>query len=379
MQVLQKLIQADDRQRRRLAQPPPFQLCAFFFTLSVVEGIFRWYNTPMKIVIFESDPSEEGYLKESLTGLDLAFVAEKLTLETAGQAAGADVVSIFTGSHIDAALLDAITGTKLIVTRTTGYDHVDLVAAKAKGVQVTNVPGYGSVAVAEHAFALLLAISRRIFDAARQVREEGEFHVTAMQGFDLFAKKIGVLGTGRIGKNAARIAKGFGMQIMLFDAHPDGAFTQEIGARYYSLDDVLATADILTLHLPALPETMHIINADAFAKMKRGMVIINTARGSLIDTEALLAAIQDGVVSHVGLDVLEDETELSDESELVMGGKKINDWKALVMDHILIERPEVLITPHIAFHTVEADRERLGVVVSCIQSFTKGEPLKNVL
>ncbi|HEY4518671.1 MAG TPA: hydroxyacid dehydrogenase, partial [Candidatus Paceibacterota bacterium] len=117
----------------------------------------------MKIVIFESDPSEEGYLKESLTGLDLAFVAEKLTLETAGQAAGADVVSIFTGSHIDAALLDAITGTKLIVTRTTGYDHVDLVAAKAKGVQVTNVPGYGSVAVAEHAFALLLAISRRIF------------------------------------------------------------------------------------------------------------------------------------------------------------------------------------------------------------------------
>ena len=333
----------------------------------------------MKIVIFESDPSEDGYLKESLAELDLAFVAEKLTVETASQAAGADVVSIFTGSHIDATLLDAIVGVKLIVTRTTGYDHIDLVAAKAKGVQVTNVPGYGSVAVAEHAFALLLAISRRIFEAAHQVKEEGEFHVTAMQGFDLFAKKIGVLGTGRIGKNAARIAKGFGMEVLLFDVHIDEAFASEIGAKYFSFDEILNTADILTLHLPALAETKHILNEDAFAKMKRGMVIINTARGSLIDTEALLEAIKDGVVSHVGLDVLEDETELSDEAELVMGGKKINDWKALVMDHILIERPEVLITPHIAFHTVEADRERLGVVVSCIQSFTKGEVLKNVL
>ena len=346
------------------------------------------YNTRMKIVIFESDPSEEGYLRESLApalasdgvaGLDLAFVPDKLTVETASQAAGADVVSIFTGSHIDAGVLAVLPSVKLIVTRTTGYDHIDLVAAKAKGVQVTNVPGYGSVAVAEHAFALLLAISRRIFDAARQVKEEGEFHVTAMQGFDLFAKKIGVLGTGRIGKNAARIAKGFSMQVMLFDAHADEAFASEIGAKYFSFDEILNTADILTLHLPALPETLHIINADAFAKMKRGMVIVNTARGSLIDTEALLAAIQDKVVSHVGLDVLEDETELSDESELVMGHKKINDWKALVMDHVLIERPEVLITPHIAFHTVEADRERLGVVVSCIQAFTKGEPLKNIL
>ena len=211
------------------------------------------------------------------------------------------------------------------------------------------------------------------------MKEEGEFRVTAMQGFDLFGKTIGVLGAGRIGKNSARIARGFGMKVMLFDAHADEAFANEVGAKYFSLDEILATADILTLHLPALAETKHILNTDAFAKMKKGMVIVNTARGSLIDTQALLMAIKEGVVAQVGLDVLEDEAELADEADLVMGNKKINDWKALVMDHVLIELPQVLITPHIAFHTKEADRERLGVVVESIKSFSKGEQLKNVL
>ena len=333
----------------------------------------------MKIVIYESDSSEEGYLRENLSGIDVVFVADKLNVETAKKTVGADCVSVFTGSRIDATVLEALPSVKLIVTRTTGYDHIDLVACKEKGVIVTNVPGYGSVAVAEHAFALLLALSRRIFDAAHQVKEEGEFRVTAMQGFDLFGKTIGVLGAGRIGKNSARIARGFGMKVMLFDAHADEAFANEVGAKYFSLDEILATADILTLHLPALAETKHILNTDAFAKMKKGMVIVNTARGSLIDTQALLMAIKEGVVAQVGLDVLEDEAELADEADLVMGNKKINDWKALVMDHVLIELPQVLITPHIAFHTKEADRERLGVVVESIKSFSKGEQLKNVL
>jgi D-lactate dehydrogenase len=328
----------------------------------------------MKVTFFESGVEDAKTLSELYKDLDVTFVTGVLNAETVGQASEAEVVSIFVGSMLGEELLAHMPHLRHVVTRSTGVDHVDRAALAKRGISLSNVPSYGSVAVAEHAFALLLSLSRRTFEAHDQIQEDGNFDVTKLQGFDLFGKTLGVLGTGRIGKNAARIGKGFGMHLLLSDKFPDENLASEVGGQYVSIDEMLAQADVVTLHCPYSPENKHMIGEQQFAKMKPGMTIINTARGELIDTIALVRALEKGIVAHVGLDVLEEERELKDEAELVLGERKIDELKRVVADHVLIDDKRVLITPHIAFHSREADCERVATATANVRAFIDGHP-----
>jgi len=333
----------------------------------------------MKIAIYEAGVEDVEFLRIGLAEFEVIFINETLKEDTVDKAKDSEIVSVFVGSSVTREVIEKMSNLKCIVTRSTGYDHIDLVACKEKGIKVMNVPSYGARAVAEHTFAILLTISRRTFEAYKQVREEGDFHVEKLEGFDLFGKTLGVVGTGRIGKNVARIAQGFGMNIIMSDMFPDEKFAQEVGGKYVSLDELISQSDIITLHCPYTKENHHMIGVEQFNKMKKGVVIVNTARGELMDTQALFVALENKTVSHVGLDVLESERDLKDESALIRGGKEINNLRTLLLDHELVDDERAFITPHIAFHTREADRERLGVVVESIKSFAEGKELKNLL
>ncbi|HEY4504961.1 MAG TPA: NAD(P)-dependent oxidoreductase [Candidatus Paceibacterota bacterium] len=326
----------------------------------------------MKITFFEAAVEKAKTLEDLYKDMDVTFVPGILSAETVGQASEAEVISIFVGSMLTSELLERMPHLQHVVSRSTGVDHIDKAVLVKRDITLSNVPSYGSVAVAEHAFALLLSLSRRTFEAHDQIQEEGNFEVTRLQGFDLFGKTFGVIGTGRIGKNSARIGKGFGMKILLNDKFPDDKFAAEVSGTYVSLDELLARSDVLTLHCPYLPENRHMIGEAQFAKMKSGMTLINTARGELMDTIALVRALESGIVAHVGLDVLEGERNLKDEAELVLGDHKIDELKTIIADHVLIDDPRVLITPHIAFHSREADRERVTTATKNIIAYAEG-------
>lgn len=326
----------------------------------------------MKITFFEVPESEQTFFKDALVGMDLVFTDQKLDEENISLAQDAEIISVFVNSVVNQKVIDALPSLKFIATRSTGFDHVDVAYAVSRGIQVSNVPGYGSRTVAEFAFALLLNLSRKVHMANEQLREEGDFSIFPYRGFDLFGKTLGVIGTGRIGKNAIEIAKGFGMQVFAYDLHPDEAFAKEKGVTYASLDEVLKQSDVLTLHAPYTKENHHLLNKEKFGFMKKGVYIINTARGELIETDALVSALGDGLVAGAGLDVLEGERALKEEIEIVADPVKrdsIKDYKTLFENHVLIDLPNVIVTPHIAFYSKEAEMEILKTTVENINSY----------
>lgn len=327
----------------------------------------------MKIAVFDTDERVREVFSSVLQGHNIAYMEGPVTKEGISAHADAEVVSVFVSSGCPREIIDGFPNLKLIIARSTGVDHIDCAYAKEKGIAVANVPRYGARTVAEFAFALILTLSRHIFDATRQVREEGSFRIATFEGFDLFGKTIGVVGTGAIGRNVATIAQGFGMRVLMMDKFPDQKLENE-HAKYVPLEQLLAESDVVTLHVPYLPENHHLMNAEAFAKLKKGALMINTARGELIDTEALLEALKNGTVSGAGLDVLEGERGLKDEMSLVRGSESINDLKSLLRNHILMEMPNVIITPHIAFYSKEAYHEILSVSANNIKNFAEGKP-----
>ena len=263
---------------------------------------------------------------------------------------------------------------KLIVARSTGFDHIDTAYAASRGIAVATVPHYGGRTVAEFAFALLLSVSRRIPEALARVREQRDFRTSGLEGFDLYGKTIGIIGTGNIGRNVAKIAEGFGMEVKLFDLFPNATVETE-HAKYVSLEELLAQSDIITLHVPSTPENRHLLDDGAFAKMKRGVTIINTARGELIDTSALLAALKRGTVAGAGLDVLEGERAFKDEVSRAKDAASPEAMKVLSADEELIGMPNVIITPHVAFSTREAYREIISTTIGNIKAFESGSPV----
>ncbi|KKW08483.1 MAG: hydroxyacid dehydrogenase [Candidatus Kaiserbacteria bacterium GW2011_GWA2_49_19] len=331
------------------------------------------YNSHMKVLIFSADEAARSILSPVLMGHTAVFFDEIVSLHALKENSDAEAVSIFTSSEFKKEQIDALPNLKCISTRSTGYDHIDTAYAKEKGIVVCNVPRYGAKTVAEFTFALILTLSRRIFEAFHQVREEGSFKTSALEGFNLFGKTLGVVGTGNIGRNVVGIAKGFGMKVLMMDPYPDNKLEDE-QAKYAPLDELLAGSDIVTLHVPYTKENRYLLNKDSFAKMKRGAFIINTARGELVDTEALLDALKSGQVAGAGLDVLEEERVLKDEVELVKGIESMNELKILIRDHALIDMPRVVITPHIAFFSREACHEILEVTAANITGFVAGKP-----
>ncbi|MDO8522337.1 MAG: NAD(P)-dependent oxidoreductase [bacterium] len=331
----------------------------------------------MKVLIFSADDETRKIFAPVLKDHTVVYLEGVVSLDALKEHSDANVVSVFTSSEFKSTQMDALPNLKCITTRSTGFDHIDIAYAKEKGIVVCNVPKYGAHTVAEFAFALMLTLSRRIFEAFHQVREEGSFKTSALEGFNLFGKTLGVIGTGNIGRHVVGIARGFGMKVLMLDPHPDSSLQNE-QAKYVSFDELLAGSDIVTLHVPYTKGNHYLLNEPAFAKMKRGAFVINTARGELIDTEALLDALKSGQVAGAGLDVLEEERVLKDEIELVKGIESIHDLKILIRDHALIDMPRVVITPHIAFFSREAYHEILEVTAANITNFAGGKPTNTI-
>jgi D-lactate dehydrogenase len=333
----------------------------------------------MKIFYFQAEEWEKGYVSEKLKDHSVTFFNNRLEDNTNLQDDEVEIVSVFVNCHIGKEEMDRFPKLKCIVTRSTGYDHVDIAEATKRGVVVSNVPSYGENTVAEFAFALLLAISRRIYDSFKRIKDTGIFSADGLRGFDLKGKTIGIIGTGKIGKHMIRMSKGFDMNIVAYDAFKDEKAAVELGFTYMTLDELLSASDIISVHAPYLPSTHHMINLENVAKIKRGAVLINTARGGLIDTAAIVLALKNGTLAGAGLDVLEEEGYLIDEDALLLSAHpNIESLKTTLENHYLMEHPCVIITPHNAFNSKEAIERIVLTSIEDIAGFVAGSP-KNVV
>jgi len=278
----------------------------------------------------------------------LTFLEPRLTAETAALADGFPAVCSFVNDRLDRRALSTLQrgGTRLVALRSAGYNHVDLRAAADLGLQVVRVPAYSPHAVAEHAVALILTLNRKLHRAFNRVRE-GNFELDGLVGYDLYGKTVGIVGTGKIGAVFAGIMRGFGCRVLAFDMYPSQTLAESTGLIYAARDQVFAEADILSLHVPLTPDTHHLVDTAALAAMKRGVVLINTSRGALVDTRALIAALKTGYIGGAGLDVYEEE-------EAVFF-RNLSDQ--VLQDDVLarlLTFPNVLITSHQGFLTREA-------------------------
>lgn len=339
------------------------------------------YDLYMKIQFFEIEKWEEEYVKNSLqntvNSLQLGFFENKLNKENLPVERDAEVISVFVGSKVDKDVIDAFPNLKLITTRSTGLDHIDIKYANDNGITVAYVPGYGDNTVAEFAFGLLLALSRKIYLGVDRIKETGEFSFDGLQGFDLRGKTIGVVGTGRIGQHSIKIAKGFDMNVIAFDTFQNEKLAQELGFKYVSLDELLGQSDVITIHVPLLPSTYYLINKENIFKIKKGAILINTARGPIIETDALVQALNEGILAGAGLDVLEEEDVIKNEKEfLLRGHPEGHNMKTVLENHILMDMPNVLITPHNAFNTKEALQRILDTDIKNLKSFIENSSSK---
>ncbi|MEX2570193.1 MAG: 2-hydroxyacid dehydrogenase [Gemmatimonadota bacterium] len=303
----------------------------------------------MKIAVFSSKPYDRQALDRANERHrhELAYFEPRLTPRTVALAAGFDALCPFVNDQLSADVVDTLAdgGLRLLTLRSAGFNHVDLAAAARRGVVVTRVPAYSPYAVAEHAVGLILTLNRRFHRAYARVRE-GNFSLDGLLGFDLHGKTVGVIGTGKIGSVFCQIMRGFGCRVVAYDPYPDSD-VRALGVEYTARDAVLEAADILALHLPLTPESHHLIDGDALSRMKDGVMLINTSRGGLVDTRAVIKALKTGRIGALGLDVYEEEADLffEDLSETV------------IKDDVfarLLTFPNVLITGHQGFFTREA-------------------------
>jgi len=290
-----------------------------------------------------------------------------------GLGPGVAVLSVFVGSRVDQPLLDACPDLRLVATRSTGYDHVDLAACAARGVAVANVPTYGENTVAEHTFALILALSRNVHKAWVRT-QRGDFSIQGLQGFDLRGRTIGLIGVGHIGLHTAKIARGFGMRVLAADPRPQPLLAELVGFGYVELEELVASADIVSLHAPLLPATRHLVDRELLKRFKRGALLINTARGGLVDTEALLWALDEGILAGAGLDVLEGEELLTEDRRRLALERDEASLRVLVENQLLAGREDVVVTPHVGFDSVEAVQRIAEVTAANVAAFLAGNP-----
>ena len=325
----------------------------------------------MRIAAFSIKPYDREFLAAASAGLPLewAWFEARLDRDTARLADGATAVNCFVNDTLDAATLEALTalGVKLVTLRCAGYNQVDLASAARLGLPVTRVPEYSPHAVAEHTIGLVLMLDRKLHKAYNRVRE-GDFSLQGLLGFDLHGRTAGVVGTGRIGSRVVEILLGFGCSVLAHDPRPDPALVAR-GVRFVPLDELLAAADIVTLHCPLTAASRHLIDEQAIARMKPGVMLINTGRGGLIDTPAVIAGLKSGRIGHLGLDVYEEEAELffEDRSD------------SIIADDVfmrLLTFPNVVVTAHQAFFTRNALQAIAAQTVRNLVHVQRGEPLE---
>jgi D-lactate dehydrogenase len=331
-------------------------------------------DTPRPLAQFyDLEGWEEPFLREQLPAFEVRGTTEHLTAETAAEGADAEVVSVFIHSRLNAETLARLPALRMVAARSTGFDHIDLAATGARGVVVANVPTYGENTVAEHAFALILALARNLHRAYMRT-SAGNFSLEGLRGFDLLGKRLGIVGAGSIGLHLARMAKGFGMEVVVSDIRQNRLLADVLGFRYVDLNELLATSDVISLHLPYSPPVHHLINRERLATVKRGALLINTARGGLVDTEALLWALDQGIIGGAGLDVFEGEDVIDNEEALMARPDAEHALRQAMRVHLLGRRENVVLTPHSAFNSYEAVQRILDTTVENINAYQNGKP-----
>jgi D-lactate dehydrogenase len=327
----------------------------------------------MKVTFFGMQPYDKASF-DSMNehfGFEFEYHSSQLNAKTVALAKGSDAVCIFVNDVGDAETLEGLSqlGVKLIALRCAGFNNVDLEAAHKFGLQVVRVPAYSPHAVAEYAVALMLALNRKINRAYWRTRD-GDFSLHGLLGFDMYGKTAGIIGTGRIAKVLIHILRGFGMEVVAYDIFPDEAFARQEGFSYVSLDELYARADIVSLHCPLTDQTRHIIDAEAIGKMKEGVMLINTGRGQLIHTEALIGGLKSRKIGSAGLDVYEEEANYfyKDESDKIIG----DDVLAR-----LLTFNNVILTSHQGFFTREALENIARTTLQNIRDFSEHLPLAN--
>lgn len=326
----------------------------------------------VKIAFFET----KSYDRESFTaeckGMDVEpyFYEERLTLNSVALTKGKDVVCIFVNDECNAQVIDELVknNVKMIALRCAGFNNVDLQAASGR-IKVARVPAYSPYAVAEYAVTLMLCLNRKVYRSVWRTRE-ANFKLEGLMGFDMHGKTVGVVGMGRISKVLIKILRGFGMNVMAYDIHPDMAFANENQVKMVTLDELYAGSDIITLHCPLTDQTRHMINSETIGKMRQGVMLINTGRGKLIKTDDLIEGLRSGKIGSAGLDVYEEEQNYFYEDR---SDKMIDDDKLA----LLLMMPNVIITSHQAFFTKEAVHNIAQTTMQNIQDWMDGKELKN--
>jgi D-lactate dehydrogenase len=330
------------------------------------------------VVFFGLEDWEKESIKQNLKGVNVKFFDEALSFDNVSKAKEAQVIGVFIYSKINSDILDKLPKLKLIATLSTGYDHIDLEACQKRNITVCNVPFYGENTVAEHTFALILALSRKVFQSIERTKK-GEFSYEGLTGFDLKGKTIGLIGTGHISAHVARIAYGFEMNIVGYDLKQDEELIKNFGLKYVDLNTLIKNSDVISMHLPLNDNTKYTINKKNISLMKPTALIINTARGGLIDTDALVKALQTKKIGGAGLDVLEEECFIKEEKQLLSAefSKECN-LQTLLENHILLQLDNVIVTPHNAFNSLEALQRIIDTTVDNIKNFLSNKPQNTV-
>lgn len=346
---------------------------------------------PAKICFVELERQDEDYFEQALGEYDLISVKSLAEIP-----ADTEILSTFINSAITPEFLDAHRAVRLVVTRSTTWDHIDLPACAQRRVTVCSVPSYGDHTVAEHAFALLLALARRLRPAL-EARGNESAPREAFRGTELCSKTLGIIGVGRIGQAMVPMARGFGMKVVIFDPDLRTSGVGPLDAKYVSLDELLRSSHVISLHARLNQATYHLLDRASFAKCRRGVLVINTARGRLIDTEALVEAMDQGIVAGVGLDVLGEEGVFHQRAISIIGNHIVHRLQSepggelpapptaraehvgkLLLLEKLLARPNVVFTPHTAFDTVEAIERIKWTTVENIRAFLAGAPINVV-
>lgn len=328
----------------------------------------------MKIAFFEIKGWEKRYLKRKLKNHTLTFFNEPLSTDNVQKVKTSDIVSVFVYSKIDKAVIQKLPNLKLIATRSTGYDHIDLKECKKKKIVVCNVPFYGENTVAEHTFALILSLSRNIHKAYVKAKRR-DFSMEGLKGFDLKNKILGVVGAGNIGLHVVRTAKSFGMNVLVFDVNQNSFMAEVLGFKYVSIEELLKKSDIISLHVPYNKHTRHLINKDSIKLIKKGALLINTSRGGVVDTDALIEALDKKILAGAGLDVMEGEEFIIEEKQLLHDQKKVETLGKIVDGHTLLNKDNVVFTPHISFYSQEALERILETTADNITSYLDESPI----
>lgn len=328
----------------------------------------------MKVAVFSTRPYDRRSL-DAANGndaLEFTYLEARLLQDTAALADGYPVVCAFVNDHLDADVLRVLAagGTRLIALRSAGFNNVDLDAAKQLGIGIVRVPAYSPNSIAEHTVGLMLALNRKFHRAYNRVRE-GNFALDGLLGFDMVGKTVGVIGTGKIGQVVVQILSGFGCRVIGYDPYPSDA-ARELGVEYLDFDEVIASSDILTLHLPLTTETHHMINRDAIARMKHGVMLINTSRGALLKTPDVIDGLKTGQIGYLGLDVYEEEDDIF-----------FQDLSGFILQDDTFARlltfPNVIITGHQAFFTAEALDAIASTTVANIVTYAERGELSNAV